>query len=59
MSYDMHESNICALVLLNVLNLLLKSIKCVSSLIFYDFSLTHLMYSIKYEHSCKILYTYV
>ena len=59
MSYDMYESIICALVLLNVLNLLLKSDKMlVKPPILWLFT-NSLMYSIKYEHSCKILYTYV
>ena len=42
------ESNIRALVLLNLLNL--------PSLAFYLFSPTHVINSIKHEHSCKILY---
>ena len=42
------ESNIGALVLLNLLNL--------ASLAFYLFSPTRLINSIKHEHSCKILY---
>ena len=35
-----------------------KEIKCSASLAFYLFSPTHLVNSIKHEHSCKILYEY-
>ena len=39
-----------------LLNFLGKKIKCSGSLAFYLFSLTHLINSIKNEHSRKILY---
>ena len=42
--------------LLNLLNSLLKKIKCSASLAFYPFSPTRLINSIKHEHSCKIFY---
>ena len=52
------ESNIRALVLLNLLNSLRKKIKCSAILSFYLLSQTRLINSIKHEHSCKILYAY-
>ena len=59
MSYDIKkERTIRAPVLLNLLNLLQKMIKCLASLTFYRFS-THLIDSIIYEHSCKILFLLV
>ena len=44
------QSNIHALVLLNLLNSLRKEIKCLASLTFYLFSPTCLVNSIKHEH---------
>ena len=52
------ESNIWAPVLLNLLNLLRKVIKCSASLAFYHFSPTRLINLIKHEHSLKILYVF-
>ena len=34
-------------------------IKCLASIAFYHFFPTHLINSIKHEHSCKILYIYI
>ena len=51
------ESNICAPVLLNLLNLLQKSLKQFGSKPhILSFSPTRLINSIKQEYSCKILY---
>ena len=52
------ESNIHALVLLNLLNSLRKRDKCSQSLAFYLFSSARLIHSISHEYSSKILYVY-
>ena len=54
MSYDKKEYYIRLPVLLNLLNSLLKAIKCSTSHAFYRFTSTLTINSIKHEHSCKI-----
>ena len=51
LSYDKQN-----LTLLNLLNSLRKRDKCSTSLAFYRFSLARLIYSIKHEPLCNILY---
>ena len=50
------ESNLSAPVLLSLLKMLHKVIKCSASPSFYHIPLTHLIDSIKHEHSYKIFY---
>ena len=51
-----YESNILALVLLNLLNSLQKRDKMLDKRQILSLSPTRLIKSIKHEHSCKILY---
>ena len=53
------ESNICAHVLLNLLNLLRKRNKILGKPRILSLSPTSLINSIKHEHSCKILYVLI
>ena len=46
------------LLCIEFITLVAKVIKCLTSLIFYLFSTTCLINSIKHEHLCKILYAF-
>ena len=52
------DSNIRGPILLSLLNSLEKAMKCLASLTNYRLSPTHLINSVKHEHSSKILYYY-